>query len=414
VDAQSVAYVTDGNQVVRRISASGEVTTLAGVRGAFGFADGTATDARFRNPMWPAFDPAGNIWVSDGLVLRRITPAGVVTTPYGDQPVNPVGGVLAFDAAGNLYASYGDGVAKVDTAGVAHELAGDTFIKADRAQQGFGRLAADPRGGVDSLATLTRYLASGATEALPEVLRADIGFFSTRYVAAAPDGNFIVSAAQFSSQGINQVSSFGGSISRVTPAGAVTVLGSWTGSAAYTPGEVAADSAGAIYFVDYYQGFAVRKLAPDGSVTTLVTGSGNSGYLLDLGQPALAVSPSGTLHVVYATRIVKVDAQGKQAVLAGATGTGDVVDGTGAEARFYRAGSPAFDAAGNLYVGDRNTVRKITPAGVVTTIAGQVKSRGNTTGPLPASLTGVSGLAVTPDGLVYVASANALLRIRQQ
>ena len=414
-DAQSVLYVGDGsNSIVRKISPNGEVTTLAGARGAWGFADGTGSAANFRNPSWPAFDPAGNIWVSDGIVLRRITPAGVVTTPYGDQPVNPVGGALAFDPASNLFTNYGTGVAKVDTAGVAHEFAGDTFIVADKANPVFGALAVDAQGAVYSLATLARYLPSGQTQSVPEALRANIGFYSTKYVALAPDGNFIVTDASFLSNGINAATSNGGSISRVTPAGVRTVLGSWSGPTAFTPGTVAGDAAGAIYVVDYYER-SVRKFGPDGTVSTLVAGSGYSGYsVLNLSQPALAISPSGTLHIVYSDRVVKVDGQGNVTVLAGTEGAGDVVDGIGAQARFYRAGGGAFDSAGNLYVGDGNTVRKVTPGGVVTTIAGSPKARGNTTGPLPASFTFVNGLAVAPDGLIYVSSDRALLRIRQQ
>ena len=415
VDAQSVLYVGDGsNSMVRTVSPNGEVTTLAGARGAWGFADGTGSAANFRNPSWPAFDPAGNLWVSDGIVLRRITPAGVVTTPYGDQPVNPIGGALAFDAAGNLFANYSNGVAKVDKAGVARDFAGDTIVKADLGQPMFGALAVDAQGVVYSLATGTRYLPSGETQSLPEALRAYLGFSSTRWVTLAPDGNFIVTDSGFSSGGINQVSSSGGSISRVTPAGVRTVLGTWSGPTAYTPGAVAADGAGNIYFVDYYERFAVRKLAPDGTVTTLVVGAGGSGYSLYLGQPSIAVSPSGTLHIAYGDRIATVDAQGKLTVLAGVAGAPDIVDGAGAQARLMGASSPAFDAAGNLYVGDRNTVRKITPAGIVTTVAGQVKARGNTTGLLPASISAVGGLAVAPDGLIYLSSDWALLRIRQQ
>lgn len=289
----------------------------------------------------------------------------------------------------------------------------------------FGALIVDAEGAVYSLSTLKKYLPSGDTSTLPDTLQAPVlglGYGPTRYVALAPDGNFITSYAYFR-EGPNLNSSVpaGGTISRVTPAGAMTVLLSSPKSTA-APGHVAADRAGNVYFMDYFEGgpFAIRpngalrKLAQDGTVTTLLPGSGLSYYIFDFTQAAIAVSPSGELHIVYWNRIAKLDAQGNLTLLAGTDGVGDVVDGTGSRAQFYRAGHPAFDAAGNLYVADGNTVRKVTPAGVVTTIAGSPGAKENTTGALPASFRPISGLAVAPNGVIYVSSDRALLRIRQQ
>ena len=253
----------------------------------------------------------------------------------------------------------------------------------------FGALVADAEGAVYSLATSTKYLPSGQTATVPDTVRASFtdsgGYGPTRYVTLAPDGNFIASIAYFfPGTSLNTSVPFGGSISRVTPAGAATVLASWrvpdhTPSPVGTaPGSVAADRAGNVYFLDYFEGGpfggvpggALRKLAPDGTVSTLLPGTGYSLYILDFSQAALALSPSGELHIVYRNRIAKLDAHGNLTLLAGTDGVGDVVDGTGSRAQFYRAGYPAFDAAGNLYVADGNTVRKVTPAGVVTMIAG--------------------------------------------
>ncbi len=81
-------YVTDaGNNCIRKVSLTGEVTTFVGQMGARGTADGIGSAARFDGPMGIALDPYGNLIVSDtnNFTVRRITPAGVVTT-IGGRP----------------------------------------------------------------------------------------------------------------------------------------------------------------------------------------------------------------------------------------------------------------------------------------------------------------------------------------
>jgi sugar lactone lactonase YvrE len=93
------------NHTVRRISAAGVVTTFAGSPGHSGNVDGPAAIARFNQPFFLAFDKATNLYVSDLLnhSIRRITPAGQVSTFVGgDGQFNRPAG-MAFDAGGNLY-----------------------------------------------------------------------------------------------------------------------------------------------------------------------------------------------------------------------------------------------------------------------------------------------------------------------
>jgi hypothetical protein len=84
VDSAGNAYVADsGNNTIRKVTPAGVVTTLAGLGGSDGSADGTGSDARFGYPRGVAVDSAGNVYVADGNTIRKVTPAGVVTTLAG-------------------------------------------------------------------------------------------------------------------------------------------------------------------------------------------------------------------------------------------------------------------------------------------------------------------------------------------
>ncbi len=145
IDQAGTLYVSDtGNQTVRKISPSLQVSTLAGSAGVLGSSDGSGTAASFNTPWGIAVDSGGNVYVSDSLnhTLRKISPLGVVSTLAGSPGVSgysdgsgaaarfngPQG--LCIDAAGNLYvADTGNQVVrKVSPAGVVTTLAGNAGV----------------------------------------------------------------------------------------------------------------------------------------------------------------------------------------------------------------------------------------------------------------------------------------------
>ena len=104
-DASGNLYLADSrNHVIRKLSATGTATTIAG-NGTTGSFDGTAADARFNLPTRMAVDSKGNFFIADSLnkSIRKMTPDGVVSTFVGneDQFSFPAG--IAIDVQDNLY-----------------------------------------------------------------------------------------------------------------------------------------------------------------------------------------------------------------------------------------------------------------------------------------------------------------------
>jgi sugar lactone lactonase YvrE len=124
------------------------------------------------------------------------------------------------------------------------------------------------------------------------------------------------------------------------------------------------------------------------------------------GPEGLALGPDGTLYVAEREghRIRKISPQGVVSTLAG-DGTAGFADGTGSAARFARPNALAVDATGTVYVSDvdNHRVRKISPQGVVTTLAG-TGTAGFADGPgATAQFGAVTGLVFMPDGALLVA-----------
>ncbi|HWZ22633.1 MAG TPA: T9SS type A sorting domain-containing protein, partial [Cytophagaceae bacterium] len=159
----------------------------------------------------------------------------------------------------------------------------------------------------------------------------------------------------------------------------------------------------------------IRKITPEGVVTTLAgsgdigSDDANIGTLARFDNPSfVAVDVSGNVYVAdtWNNKIRKITSTGVVTTLAG-SGTAGSVDATGTLASFHNPYGVVVDTSGNVYVADQsnNKIRKITPTGVVTTFAGSgTYGSVNATGTL-ASFNQPEGLAIDASGNIYVADA---------
>ncbi|MGB7810218.1 MAG: hypothetical protein WBP56_03695, partial [Polyangia bacterium] len=167
----------------------------------------------------------------------------------------------------------------------------------------------------------------------------------------------------------------------------------------------------------------IRKITPSGVVTTLAGTAGPSGSADGTGAAArfnqpfgVAVDGSGNVFVAdtWNNTIRKVTPSGVVTTLAGTAGSSGSADGTGAAASFSYPYGVAVDGSGNVFVADwgNNAIRKISTSGVVTTIVGVAApgSAGNFPGPLPASIVGPHGVAFDPStGELYITLNDAVV-----
>ena len=178
------------------------------------------------------------------------------------------------------------------------------------------------------------------------------------------------------------------------------------------PQRIAVDNANNLYVSDGNNN-TIRKITPQGRVSTLagaalIQGSadGVSTNALFWGPTGIAVDSSGTVYVADTMNhtIRKISPAGVVTTFAGQALTPGLDDGVGTNAFFTNPQGLALDTNGNLYVAGANTIRKITPAGRVTTLAGYPSNAGSVDGVgTNAMFHGPSGLAVDGTGNVYVA-----------
>jgi serine/threonine protein kinase/sugar lactone lactonase YvrE len=318
------------------------ITTLAGQAGVGGYADGAGSLAQFRLPNSVAVDSAGNVYVADTAnnVIRKIAPTGVVSTLAGVSGIH--GSADGTGGNARFWAPFG----------IAVDGSGNVFV-ADTANNTIRKIT--PNGAVSTLAGLAGHPGS------KDGLRANAQFRNPWGVAVDGMGNVFV--ADMSND----------TIRKITPAGMVSTLAGQAGMS----GGLNGVGAGA----QFNNPFAV---AVDGADNVYVSDSAN--------DTIRKITPSGVASTV-----------------AGMPGYAGSADGNGNDARFWNPQGLVVDGAGNIYVADtgNNTVRKITPMGVVTTLAGLAGASGAADGVgVDARFNSPGGMAVDRRGNIYVADTN--------
>jgi sugar lactone lactonase YvrE len=208
-------------------------------------------------------------------------------------------------------------------------------------------------------------------------------------------------------------------IREITPGGLVTTLaggdttGTVNGPGAIAtfddPAGVALDGLGNIYVADAGNDL-IRLINSAGTVSTF-TGNGIGTVAVNTFNNSTGVAADASGNVFVAnylnSNILEVNSAGVN-VLAGTAGQSGAANGPGSSATFYYPSGVAVDAADNVYVADQvnNLIRKITPGGIVSTLAGSGNPGAIDSTGVAASFNGPSGLAVDASGNVYVADSN--------
>jgi len=226
-------------------------------------------------------------------------------------------------------------------------------------------------------------------------------------------------------------------IRKVDPGGIITTIAGngidlWDGSGGFSgdggpatqaqlgyPASISMDSAGNIYFADIGN-YRIRKVDTSGIITT-VAGNGSWGFSGDGGLATqarmthswgLVVSNAGNIYIndYYNRRIRKVDASGIITTIAGNGISGFGGDGGPAtQAQLRSPGALAIDSVGNIYISDRDRIRKVDTSGIITTVAGNGSwGFSGDGGPATQAQLRAGGLAVDSAGNIFIADSTAL------
>lgn len=415
-----------GNHTIRRVTAAGVVTTLAGTPGTAGSTDNVAgpTNVLFSSPGGIASDGSATLYVADtgNHKIRAVTLTGATSTFAGSGATgsaNGLGTAAQFSSP--------EGVAVIGTTLVYVADTGNHTIRQASIAGAFGdvtTLAGEPGapGAVDGAGALARFRSpSGMTSDGLSLFVCDTGNHTVRNVSQSGVATTLAGtagtpgfadgtgpAALFSSPA--GIGTIGGSpvffvtdtenhtVRQLTAAGVVTtVAGSaprpggqdGLGTAARFDGPAGVAVTGDNVFVADTNNHAIRQTTSAGSVTTVAGLAGSPGTADGTGSAARFRFPGGIAALggdLFVTdsqnhTIRRVTQAGVVTTLAGSPGATGAVDATGSAARFHNPqGIVALN--GDLYVVDtgNHTIRKVTTQGAVTTVAGATGTAGSEDG----------------------------------
>jgi sugar lactone lactonase YvrE len=447
-------YISDcGNNRIRKISATGIISTVAGNGTSHALGDGgPATSAFVTGPQGIVFDSVGNLYIADNERVRKVNTAGIISTyagngsagfggdggPATSARVGPY--ALTMDRKGNLYITdrgnqrlrmvntsgiistlagtgtqsfSGDGGPAVSATfnfpeGVALDSAGNIFITDD----GNGRVRKINTSGIISTIGGTGYEFYGG-DGWPAT---SAQIYLPMGVAPDMSGAFYIA-----DKGNNRVRKVSSSGIITTYAGTGIAGFSGDGGPAISaqlssPTTVAIDSYGNVYIAD--QGNArVRKVDPAGTITTFAgtgisgsTGDGGPAYLAKLSCPDyIAVDNQGHVFIGDGcNRRIRVVLKNDTIWNYAGTGLwGTTGDGGLAIQAEIGGTSMAVDQSGNLYIAEINEgrIRKVNSAGIISTFAGNGKSGSTGDGGSADSASfQPSSVAVDRSGNLYFAS----------
>ncbi len=431
MDTQGNMYVSDcfsRNQVFR-VTAAGVVSAVAGT-GVAGYSGdlGPATAAKLNCPAGLALDSAGDLFIADSINyrIRKITPDGIIRTVAGNGfsgsayvdglQATSVGmaytTTVAVDSGGNFYYAYPATVVSVNTSGVMSTVAGPAlnFTPTSVAVDASDRLLVGGPNGISigttpySSFTLSAIytLAANATrgvcyaagyeiKCVPGANQPAVVIAGTGLPGFGGDGgpatfapiNNPVGMVFDATGNLFFVDAGNAAVRKITPDGIITTV--WRSSSSATvkfPAHVATDSSGVLYVSDQLSHVVWRR-ATDGTVE-VVAGIGVSGFGGD-GVPAtdstlfapagIAVDSSGKLYIAElgAHRVRVVGTDGVIQTVAGTGSPGFSGDGGPAgSAMLNTPEGVAVDPAGNVFIADtyNNRIRQVSPSGIITTVAG--------------------------------------------